>query len=205
MDGVPMTNLPIDSGNDLLSAFMHNKKILIILAICLLAIFTVAAIALFNQDKAKSANLNSTSKLKPTQQTNVSSTGNDALNTAQPTATLILTSPEVVAVNFYNWYVSQSSPLASKAYVARADITPEYKEIMGRYVARGLSKDRDDVFNCGTWPLPQAVDYLPAEVDPYLMQALVTLKNISNNQNLFLIKLQKTGQDWLIRDIWCAP
>ncbi|HVF69611.1 MAG TPA: hypothetical protein VNA13_03535 [Xanthomonadales bacterium] len=121
----------------------------------------------------------------------------------QPTPDL--QTPEKAATGFYNWYVSTSSPLTSGAYKNRRDITAEYKETMGGYVIKGLKPDRDPVFNCGDPNLPKSVKAQPAEIDTGRNLALVTLQESSTQQNMFLIKLEKTQDNWQVRDVWCAP
>ena len=126
------------------------------------------------------------------------------VTTTAPTITTNLNSPEVIAKNFYIWYVTHPSPLASGDYEKRTDISPQYKSIMGRYVKRGIPTDRDPIFNCGTTFLPVNITAGKAEYNTDKNQALVTIYEGSTNKKLFQIKVQKYEQTWLIRDIWCG-
>lgn len=111
-------------------------------------------------------------------------------------------SPEETARRFYLWYVAET-PLKTGAYNTRIDITDEYKAVMNKYVRRGLSADRDDVFNCGDAVLPRNVSPQNAEYQGDL--SLVMLQEIPGNRNLFIIKLQNVDAMWKVRDVWCAP
>lgn len=141
--------------------------------------------------------------VSPTSQSiDSNNTGNSVPNrmsSPNPKETL---SPEETARRFYLWYVVEK-PLRTGAYQSRIDITEEYKAVMSKYVRRGLSTDRDDVFNCGDSVLPTNVSPQNAEYQGDL--SLVTLQEVASGRNLFIIKLQNIDTKWKVRDVWCAP
>jgi hypothetical protein len=122
-----------------------------------------------------------------------------------PTGTVSGESPEVAAKRFYDWYVNHPDPLKSGEYLKNDDITEEYKNIMGRYVRRGIEGGRDPVFNCGDTVLPKNVTTLTPEYSEDGMLSIVIINEASTGRDLFQIKLAKVGGNWLVRDVWCAP
>lgn len=206
MENTINTNQQVaNTKNDFLSALVNNKKILIILGVTGLAVLTGVVIAFFTSNTNKTARQSNAGVIvtsNNTGSTGQTNTGFSVSSQAPPSE--LSASPEKAALNFYKWYVSHPSPVASGAYKTKPDITDEYKEIMSRYAARGLSTTRDDIFNCGIFPLPVSVTALPAQSEPYVKQALVTLRD-NLNRDLYQIKLQQAGEDWLVRDVWCTP
>lgn len=176
-----------------------DRKNLYILGGCLafLVIMFVALVSILGQSEKPSE----TSQ----EQSNQQDTGQSSPQEPLPTSAVELLIPEPAASGFYNWYIAHPAPLASGAYKARQDITNEYKKIMGKYVSRGLSRDRDDIFNCGDVVLTKNIAALPAEYNPDRTMALVILQEKNSARNLYQIKMQRIGENWLVRDVWCAP
>ncbi len=179
------------------SSFLANKKRLFIAGgIVLVAMVIILIVSILPSST-------NTSTLGPTP-TITTVPSEDSASVGEPTQSPDST-PEVIAKTFHDWYISRPNPLKSGEYKARGDITTEYKEVMETYVTRGFTPGRDPVFNCGDSVLPKEVISLTGEYDDTLTQGLVILQEAGTSRNLYQIKLIKTGNDWKVRDVWCAP
>lgn len=130
---------------------------------------------------------------------------NTTISPSQAPSVLIGVAPEVVAKTFYDWYVNHAEPLASEDFKERPEITEHYKNVMQRYVNKGLKSTYDPVFNCGNPNLPKNITALPAEFDINNAKAHVILQETSSKISLFQIKLVNTNKSWFVDDVWCAP
>jgi hypothetical protein len=186
-----------------LTGVTDRKKLLIIIGVGIF-ITSVIAIVFFMLSQSRVS-----SRQNPGQTNNTGDANNGTTNVETQVSPTVDEEPgrgpEIVALEFYNWYVNHPDPLKSGEYLARGDITQEYKEIMGRYVRRGMDPGRDPVFNCGDPVLPKVVRTLPAEFDEEGALSLVILEEPASRINMFQIKLAKVDSVWLVRDVWCAP
>ncbi|GEM_PF-3702997 len=208
MDEEQYTNQPENTENKLLSVLSDKKKLLIIGGVALGIVIVIWGILILVSNPTKK----NTNKLTEVNKKNVidktipeqSNSRLTAPSEVPPTIPEQL-SPENVAKEFYDWYVSNPHALDSLSYKTRNDITVEYKEIMGGYVARGLDPQHDPIFNCGDIVMPKTIKTKSAVYDRQHSQALVTIYNPFNERDLYQIKLQNVKGLWLIKDVWCAP
>lgn len=190
-----------------LSAIFQNKKVVI--ALVAFVVFGGIGLLLLASDKSSTPGNKKTVSNNSGDNTDTTISGRPEKGGPKtqlsPTGDEVL--PEDIAIEFYRWYVNHPAPLKSGEYQTRRDITDKYKTIMNGYVRRGLSTDRDDVFNCGDTKanLPRNVVPKNAEFDAQRETALVRIHNASTGFDAFIIKMEKVENEWKVRDIWCAP
>lgn len=160
-----------------------KKKILIIGAIALFVI-VVAVFVFLSSGRSSSPNPTGVANLSPTVSTRTSQ------------------SPTIVAKSFYDWYVNHPAPIKSGAYLTREDITPDFKEIMGIFVSRGIDPGYDHVF-CDTLPsLPKNITLAEPIYNEGKTLALIIFKDSGGN-DLFQMKLGSIQGKWYVADASC--
>lgn len=175
-----------------------RKRIFVVAGAAIFTIMIVAILLFSSSDSRES--LSQGTKQESQNPTNE---GNLPSSTKAPSSQ-IQASPEEVAKNFYTWYVNHPSPIESGEYEKRQDIATEFKEVMGRFVKKGINPGYDHVF-CEDIILPKnAVPQEPIYDDDSQSMALVTFKDVSGGRDLFQIKLESVQGNWLISDVRCA-
>jgi len=179
-----------------------NKRYVIIIGGGVITLGLVALFLGFQQDAAQQANRNvDTASLTnaPDQSGGLPNT-----QTNQPSPTVVQITPDIIAKRFYDWYVNHPNPLGSGDYLTNADITPEYKKNMGKYVARGDHLNSDPVMNCQDGKAPKIVVTQPPVYEAGGLRAYVFIAESSAAQPLYKVILHNVGNNWLIKDVWCA-
>lgn len=167
-----------------------DKKKIIIIAGAVVFVLLLMIVAIFT---SSSGNNRKTQNLEE----------NSVVPTNIPSVSSQIT-PDMVAKDFYSWYVNSPDPIKSGEYESRSQITPEFKDVMGRFVKRGIDPGYDHVF-CESSNLPKTVRFDEPIIESTILATVMIKEDSPDGANLFQIKLKNIEGQWKIDDVWCPP